>query len=275
MDGEEKIMTTLQKVVADIKNLKIQGAQTTAEAALKAWGAAKNKKLASRLLKTARPTEPMLVNAINSAESGADPKRLIEKFKKDKEKIYKFGADLIKNNFIVFTHCHSSTVAGILIEAKKQGKKFTVHNTETRPMYQGRVTASDLAKSGIKVSHFIDAAALQAMKSADIFLIGADWIWTEGVANKIGTGMFSEIADNYFKIPIYCCSHSWKFFKNKIKLEQRSPKEVWADAPKSIKIYNPVFEIAEAKHIKGVVSEYGILSFKDFIKRELARHKRI
>lgn len=265
----------LTKVVADIKNLKIQGAQATAEAALRAWDAAKNKQQASKLLKAARPTEPMLFNAISTAERGADPKRLIEKFKNDKIKIYKFGADLIKNNSIIFTHCHSSTVTGILIEAKKQGKKFEVHNTETRPLYQGRLTATVLAKAGIKVNHYVDSAALQAMKKANIFLFGADAITKEGAYNKIGTEMFAEIASKYFKIPIYCCSHSWKFSTKKIAIESRPANEIWLGAPKNVEIKNPAFEIAESKHIKGIISELGVLSFKDFVKKELARHGRL
>lgn len=268
-------MASLATVVRDIKSLKIQGAQATAEAALRAWDAAKNKQQASKLLKAARPTEPMLFNAISAAERGADPKRLIEKFHADKEKIYKFGADLIKNNSIVFTHCHSSTVTGILKEAKKRGKKFEVHNTETRPLFQGRLTASELAKAGIKVNHYVDSAGLQAMKKSSLFLIGADWIFPNGVANKIGTEMFAEIACKYFKIPIYCCSHSWKFSTKNIAIENRSPNEVWQGAPKNVVIKNPAFEIACSEHIKGVISELGILSFKDFVKKELARHERL
>ncbi|MFH0868604.1 MAG: hypothetical protein V1839_00075 [archaeon] len=268
-------MASLAAVVRDIKNLKIQGAQATAEAALRAWSAAKNKRLAAKLLRSARPTEPMLFNAIGAAEKGADPKRLIEKFKADKEKIYKFGAELIKNNSVIFTHCHSSTVTGMLAEAKKQGKKFEVHNTETRPLYQGRLTATELAKAGIHVCHYIDSAALQAMKKADMFLIGADWISPKGVANKIGTEMFAEVAAKYFKIPVYCLSHSWKFSPEHIVIENRPGKEIWAGAHKNISIHNPAFEVACSEHIKDVVSELGILSFKEFVKREVARHGRL
>jgi ribose 1,5-bisphosphate isomerase len=268
-------MATLQQVVADIKSLKIQGAQATSEAALRAWDAAKDKKLASKLLKASRPTEPMLFNAISAAEKGADPKKLIVKFHADKEKIYKFGASLIKNNSVIFTHCHSSTVTGILKEAKKQGKKFTVNNTETRPMYQGRLTASELAKAGIKVNHYVDSAAIKAMQKADLFLIGADWISPKGVANKIGTELFAEIACKYYKIPIYCCSHSWKFSRDNITIEQRPANEVWQNAPRGVLVYNPAFEIAEAQHIKSVISELGVLGFKDFVKKETVRHERL
>jgi ribose 1,5-bisphosphate isomerase len=261
------MMATLQQVVANIKSLKIQGSQTIAEAALKAWASAKNKKKASKLLKSARPTEPMLFRALHAVETGADPLKLIEKFGKDRQKIAQFGAGLVKNNSVVFTHCHSSTVVDILKTAKAQGKKFIVHNTETRPMFQGRITATELAKAGIPVKHFVDSAAMNAMKNADVFLIGADWISQKGVANKIGTELFAEIANKYFKIPIYCCSHSWKYSDKGIKLEQRPAKEVWQNVPRGIDVHNPAFEIAEAQHIKGIISELGILGHKEFIKR--------
>jgi ribose 1,5-bisphosphate isomerase len=260
-------MAGLQKIISDIKSLKIQGSQTITEVALKAWASAKDKKLASKLLRRARPTEPMLFKALNAVEKGANPFELIEKFKKDRQKIAQFGARLIKNNSTIFTHCHSSTVVDVLKTAKAQGKNFIVHNTETRPAFQGRITAKELAKAGIPVIHFVDSAAMNAMNDADLFLIGADWISQKGVANKIGTELFAEIAANYFKIPIYCCSHSWKYSNEEIKLEQRPAKEVWLNAPKGVKICNPAFEIAEAKHIKGIISELGIFNYKDFLRK--------
>ncbi len=55
----------------------------------------------------------------------------------------------------------------------------------------------------------------------------------------------------------------------------RNPKEIWANAPKNVIIKNPAFEIACSEHIKGIVSEYGVLNFRDFVKRELERHKRL
>ena len=259
-------MATLEQVVSYIKHLKIQGAQTIAEVALQAWADAKDKKLASRLLKEARPTEPMLFNAISAAEAGHDPEVLICKFKNDKEKIFKCGAALIKNKSVVFTHCHSSTVIGILKEAKKLGKKFEVYNTETRPLFQGRITARELADAGIKVHHLVDSAGMKALSKADLFLMGADWISPKGVANKIGTEMFAELA-SIRKIPVYCCSHSWKFSPDNLKIEQRDAGEVWPAYPKGIIVENPAFEVAEAKHITGIVSELGVLSFEKFLRQ--------
>jgi ribose 1,5-bisphosphate isomerase len=88
------------------------------------------------------------------------------------KKIASIGARKIKNGMIVYTHCHSSTVTAILKEAKAQGKRFEVHNTETRPKYQGRITAAEIAKAGIPVTHYVDSAAKIALEKADIMMIG-------------------------------------------------------------------------------------------------------
>ncbi len=258
-------MATLDKVVSDIKNLKIQGAENIAEAGLKAWSSAKDKKTAARKLISARPTEPMLQRVIHIAASGVPVNEILNKLKNDKNKIYKNGAKLIINGMKIFTHCHSSTVVGILKEANKQGKKFEVHNTETRPLFQGRITAAQLAGAGIKVHHYVDSAAMQAMKNADLFLIGADAITQRGIYNKIGTGMFADTA-NCLGIPVYCCAHSWKFAKN-VKVEERGGDEVWKGAPREINIHNPAFELAEKDLIKGIISEHGVLNYSDFLRK--------
>ena len=67
-------------------------------------------------------------------------------------------------------------VMAILKKAKEQGKKFEVYNTETRPKFQGRITATELAKLGIPVTHYIDSAARLAIKQTDMMLIGCDAI---------------------------------------------------------------------------------------------------
>ena len=260
-------MATLLQTVRDIKSLKIQGSQTIAEAALRAWARAKNKRQATHMLTTARPTEPMLFHAIAAANAGHDPHELIKRFRADKKLIAKIGAKLIHDEMNVFTHCHSSTVVDILKEAKKQGKKFEVYNTETRPLYQGRITAKELAKSGIKVHHYIDSAAMQAMENTEIFLIGADAITKEGVYNKIGSDMFAGIALTYFKMPMYSCTHSWKFSHKAIKVEHRSKSEVWKGAPKKVHVHNPAFELVEKEFVKGIISQLGILPFGKFLKK--------
>ena len=43
------------------------------------------------------------------------------------------------DDYIIMTHCHSSVVTAILLEARRQGKHFEVINTETQPRLQGRL----------------------------------------------------------------------------------------------------------------------------------------
>ncbi len=259
-------MATPQSILDKIKSIKIQGAENVARVAIIAWKSAHDKKAVTKKLLATRPTEPMMHHVLKLLnENKYKPAELLQKIDRDDLRIAEFGEGLIKNGMNVFTHCHSSTVVDVLMEAKARGKIFTVSNTETRPLYQGRHTATDLARLGFKVNHYVDSAAWLALRDANIFLIGADWISPKGVANKIGTAAFAELAAQK-RIPIYVCAHSWKFSRQHFKIEQRNPGEVWKDTHKNIHIHNPAFEIAEAKHIAGVVSELGVLSFKEFVR---------
>ena len=181
---------------------------------------------------------------------------------------------LIKNKDVIFTHCHSTNVVNALIYAKKHGKKFQVYNTETRPIFQGRKTAEELGKLGIKVTMFVDSATMialtkkQGAKKVNKVFLGADALLKEGVINKVGSGMLSKIAyDN--KIPVYIIADSWKYSPKGVKLEERGFHEVWKKFSKSpkIKIRNPAFEFVPEKYIKAIVSEFGILRYKDFVKK--------
>ena len=274
-----------------IKSIKIQGAENIALFSLQILKNELHKTnekdvldklqiFKKKLIKT-RPTEPCMRNALNYVFSninrGNIKKQINEKiiillkhFEKSRNTIKKIGSKKIKSGMIVYTHCHSSTVIDILKNAKKQGKNFKVYNTETRPLFQGRKTAKELARKGIKVTHFIDSGMRMAIKEADIILLGADVITSESkVINKIGSELVAEIAKN-FDIPLYICTNSWKYDSKTIfgfdeKIEKRHKKEVWKNAPKNIKISNYAFEIIKPELITGIISELGIYTPYIFI----------
>jgi len=258
----------VEKILQDIKDVKIQGATNVAKAGIKAFLLEPNKKTAKQILKT-RPTEPLLQNSIKFLLSSKNPKKtskkLLNYFKKSEKKISKAGAKLIKKNMNIYTHCHSSTVMSILKLAKKQKKNFVVYTTEVEPLLQGRLTAQELAKSKIKVIVSPDLAAEQALKKCDLFLFGADAISKKYLANKIGTSTLCQIAKQN-SIPRYSCAISLKFTK-KIKLESRPTREVWDERHKKIQILNPAFDKIPSKLVSGIVSEFGILSFRQFVKK--------
>lgn len=275
----------------DIESLKIQGARNVALAAISAFCTIKpgnnyaNSLIAAKKkLLDARPTEHLTQNALNyildcdlnqtSLELFKDVVERsanVEQFILDSQKkIIDIGSQKIKDGMVVATHCHSSTVVNILIAAKKQGKKFKVLNTETRPLFQGRLTAKNLIKEGIDVTMHVDSAAGHMLKKADIFLIGADAISSEGsVYNKIGSGIFAHLA-NQFDCPVYVCANTWKMdpstiFGEDIIIEERDGKEIWDKAPKKLKLFNPAFERIDADHIRAIISEIGIYAPEQLI----------
>jgi len=260
------------QILKGIKSIKIQGAENIAKKALEAYFLFPTLSSKKKIL-SLRPTEPLLMNVLNKLdkESKAD---ILDHFNNAQDKINKLVYKIIKNNDRIFTHCHSSSVISSLIHAKKKGKKFEVYNTETRPLFQGRRTAIDLRKAGIKITTFIDAASLIAIGreskkdktyATKIFL-GADALLKEGIINKIGSGMIAEIAKDE-KVPVYIIADSWKFTRKKVPIEQRKPNEIWSNAPKRIFLKNPAFEFVPKRDITAIVSEKGILKYDKFLKR--------
>lgn len=261
----------IQRIIQNIKSIKIQGARNIAESALHAYSLSPTKQTKNRLMK-ARPTEPMLINVLNLLDKQIPKKQILLHFDISQKKINNHVLKIIKSGDVIFTHCHSTNVVNSLINAKKKGKKFQVYNTETRPLFQGRITARELKKAGIETTMFIDSAIdtilekKQGTKKVDKIFLGCDAILKKGIINKIGSAAIAELAKIH-KIPLYIIADSWKYFPKNIKIEQRNFREIWKSAPKNIKIKNPVFELVEKKYITKIVTELGILSYNDFLKK--------
>ncbi len=248
-----------EKIARDIKDIKVQGARNIAKAALKAYSIFPTRAAKRRLL-SLRPTEPMMDRVLSMAEKGKSLKEIRRHFKTAQDAINKKVFKIIKSGDVIFTHCHSTNVANALIYAKKHGKKFEVYNTETRPLYQGRKTAKQLKRAGIKVTMFVDSALGVALgkeagtKKADKVFLGADAILKNGVINKIGSEVISRIARQE-RIPVYVIADSWKYATKRVPIEQRKLNEIWKRAPKGIKIKNPAFEFVLKKYITKVITE--------------------
>jgi ribose 1,5-bisphosphate isomerase len=284
------------KIIKDIKSLKIQGARNVAKASLNALiiqtqdtGHRTPREFQKDLLRTAdllsrsRPTEPMMRNLLEEAKHFlssqlkekpdvkemkkqfiSHEKEILTRIKKDKEKLSEYGAKHIPRNALVITHCHSSTATSILIKAKKMKKKFEVVACETRPRYQGRKTAKELAEAGIDTTLVVDGAANLFMKKADLVLVGADSITARGdLINKVGTSMIAHIARMH-DVSFYSAAEVLKFspftiYGEREEIEERDPREVWKKPPKKVKIRNPAFDVTPSSYITGFVTELGII----------------
>ena len=202
-------------------------------------------------------------------------------------RIGKYGQKLIRNGSAVLTHCNAGALAtagqgtalSILFEAHKRGKKFTVYVDETRPLLQGsRLTAWELKQAGIQTIVICDnmAGTLMKQKKINAVITGADRIAANGdTANKIGTYSLAVLADKH-KIPFYIAAPSSTFdlhIKNgsEIPVEQRSAVEVSiccgkTITPNGVEVYNPAFDVTDAKYIIAIITDKGVIDKPSFRK---------
>ncbi len=255
------------KIISDIKSIKIQGANNIALAGIDAFLIYGDKLHAKKILST-RPTEPLLQNFIklllkstNITETARNLKDYLES---SQRKINLAGITLIKDNAKIFSHCHSSSVIELLKYAKIHKKTFTVYTAEVEPLLQGRKTAKELAEFGIKVVVMPDLSAEQFLKNCDLFLFGADAYTRRFIYNKIGTSTLTKIASLY-NVPTYSVGVTLKYTR-KVKLEKRSGKEVWDEKHPNISIENFAFDKLKGRTIQGIICESGIITYKKFTK---------
>ncbi len=287
----ESVQTTAQK----IRRLEVQGARNVAIAAIKAIETlsreteTKNAKEfleelseAKEILFVSRETEPLMRNAIRwiiSQVEKNDKKRVgelaeivssasqqfLKKLADSREKIAAIGAKRIRNNSVILTHCHSSTVTYLLKKAKEGGKSFEILCTETRPVFQGRVTVKEMLELDVGATLIVDSAARFFMNQADFVIVGADAITSEGnVINKIGTSMIALVAHEA-RTPFYVVSELLKFdpvtmYGDYEKIEERDSDEIWRGHPKNLIIRNPAFDVTRRDFIHGIICEEGIIS---------------
>ena len=288
-------MTETVRVTAEkIKRLEVQGARNVAVAAIKALqtlaeqSKAESKtafmgelKEARGILFASRETEPLMRNAVQwiitqtqncSSQKLDEVKEMVssnvslflQNLEASRELTAEIGAKRIRDGMLVFTHCHSSTVTRMIAKAKAEGKQFSVICTETRPAYQGRITAREMVELGVQTMFIVDSAARSYMGDVDLVVVGADAITSEGnVVNKIGTSAIAVLANEARK-PFYVVSELLKFDPETLygayeRIEQRSPSEVWREAPQQLSVRNPAFDVTPSRYIHGIICEEGII----------------
>lgn len=299
----------IQQLVLDIKNLKIQGATNVCLATLEILKlvAKQNEKLPlNQFLKKTksiaqkasliRATEPMAQNAIkyifynlaqNYPQNTNFALKLIYKYSKqfikilnqNKKQLVKNGIKLINHDDKILTHCHSSSVEKILIASKN--KNIKVFNTETRPLFQGRITAQKLTQAGIDTTMLVDSAADFFISKhsgknlmMDKVMIGCDSIsWDGSVVNKIGSYGIG-LSCKYNKVPLYIAGNLLKVDSdNIVNIEIREDSEVWKKRDKkNFDIINFAFDLVPAEFITGIICEFGILKSQDIKKTVLKNY---
>ncbi len=189
------------------------------------------------------------------------------------------GLSLLKPGMGLLTHCNAGALAASgygtalapMYAGAEKGYDFKVFTDETRPLLQGsRLSAYELNKAGIEVTVICDNMASIVMKEGMIqaVLVGADRIAANGdSANKIGTSGVAILAKEY-GIPFYVLAPTSTIDLQTttgadIPIELRDGDEVGngfgkRTAPVGVKVYNPAFDVTDAKYITAIITEKGV-----------------
>jgi ribose 1,5-bisphosphate isomerase len=289
------VSAKVRAICRDIKALKVQGAREVAKNAVRALAVQAGESNATTveglkgelievadMLAATRPTEPMMRNSLMyifsriKAEGPKNVKGLRELVRREEaeyraglqksiDAISEYGAREMPKGGTVLVHCHSHTVVGIIARAHEMGKEVKAICTETRPMFQGRTTAKELAEAGVPTRMIVDSAVKSFIGEADAVLVGADSIDSVGnLINKIGTSTIALVAFEK-DVPFYSAAEMYKFDPMTIwgsitKIEERDPAEL-ADPKKfrGVEIRNPAFDLTLAKYITAYITEKGVL----------------
>ena len=238
-------------------------------------------------LANARLNEPLARNAVkyithtfrdhfSDLHSLNDMKQQLESYCDDylfkisdaKRSIIELGVPYVRHFENILTHCHSSTAVSIIKEIAQGKPSFDAVCTETRPRFQGRTTAKSLLDAGISTTLIADSAAEsftigRGSVPIDAVFIGCDEITIDGYCiNKIGSWGIA-VAANYSGTPVYIVSPLLKvnpeITHRDISIEIREDNELWSDAPKGLKMFNPAFEIIDSRLITAFMTEFGII----------------
>ena len=298
-----KSLDNIKRVADDIKTITIQWATNIAREACKIMAQelsgvqfADRDELVkffdegSKMLIDARETEPLLRHGMKYAKSKlrrwSGAKEISDAFleylwwiEREEKVRPDIGEKLIDDGDIVFTHCHSSSVVKVITTARKNGKKIQVYNTETRPLYQWRLTSKDFLAAWVPdtmvtddtAPFFIDNTIENDVDVKKVFLwsdcIKPDW----ATINKVWS--FSIWLSSWHSgIPLYII---WSLLKididQNIWIEERHWKELWPEAPDGLKIVNYAFDMVPPKCITWIVTEFWVIRPENLMK-EVKKH---
>lgn len=215
----------------------------------------------------AQPTMAPVWNAAAAALS-PDPERLnrfAERVRRAPAAIARYTAAHFVDGSLdplrVVTISSSSAVV-VALTAIRATRPLHISCSESRPALEGRRLAADLAKDGVPVTYFTDAAIGHALNDADAVLVGADAIAASWFLNKSGTRMLAAAASQQ-GVPVYIVASRDKFVGRELapRLVIRSgvPGEVWDAPPPGIDVQNPYFESTPIDLVTAVISDIGIL----------------
>lgn len=196
--------------------------------------------------------------------------------------IVETAVNSINDGDVILTYASSNVVKATLIAAHEQGKKFRVVIVDSRPLFEGKPLARELAEAGISATYVLITGLAFALKDVTCVFLGAHAMLSNGMLyNRVGTGQIALSA--YTKnIPVVVLCESIKF-SDRVLLDSVTFNELgspnaltnlsidpegsevpspalqnWRDEP-NLNILQLLYDVSPPTFIKKVITEVGSL----------------
>jgi translation initiation factor eIF-2B subunit delta len=196
------------------------------------------------------------------------------------ELIAQQASSKILSGDVILVFAKSSLVLKTLLAAKEAGTSFRVIVLDSKPLFEGKRMALDLADAGITVQYSLIQAVSHAVTEATKVFLGAHAVMTNGrLYSRVGTALVAMLAHER-DIPVIVCCESLKF-TDRVALDSIVGNEIapaeellsdnwkdtkekegtlkkWKETP-GLQILNVLFDVTPAEMINMIITEHGNL----------------
>ena len=185
------------------------------------------------------------------------------------------ATERIQDGDVILTFAKSSIIHQTLEKALHQGKRFKVIVADSRPLFEGKTLARQLANLGIQVQYCLLHAISHVIKEVTKVFLGAHAMTSNGrLYSRCGTALIAMTAKEA-DLPVIVCCESVKF-SDRVALDSivmneiappdellgsddtGSPLSQWKDTP-NLQLLNLMYDLTPADYINMVITEYGSL----------------
>ncbi|GAA5971939.1 hypothetical protein JCM21900_003955 [Sporobolomyces salmonicolor] len=125
--------------------------------------------------------------------------------------IEQHAIDKIRDGDTVLTYARSSVIEGVLLEAKRQGKEFSVVVVDSRPLYEGKNLLASLRLASIPTTYVLLPSLSLILPRVSLCLLGTHALLSNGAMfSRAGTAMVAMMLREK-GVPVVCCCETYKF----------------------------------------------------------------
>ncbi|GAA6002385.1 translation initiation factor eIF-2B subunit [Rhodotorula paludigena] len=150
--------------------------------------------------------------------------------------IEQHALEKIGDGDVILTYARSSVVEGVLLEAKRMGKDFSVVVVDSRPLYEGKNLLHSLRLASIPTTYVLLPSLSLVLPRVSLCLLGTHALLSNGsMFSRAGTAMVAMMLRGK-GVPVVCCCETYKF-SERVMLdsivgnERANPAPLLSDLP--------------------------------------------